>query len=151
LSGVIICPAKRTAVIRRTPSPLPNNTFDGMEVNPRLPACSGGKNGASVGRDPTPPWALWVAARARCGGKPERRKSDSGKGRNDTPEREIGETPRRTYPSHVRSKCAASPCCRTFRNAHRKHIRWELPRRKNARRTPGNARGAAVSLPPDNP
>ena len=151
LSGVIICPAKWTAVIRRTPSPLPNHTFHEMEVNLRLPACSGGKNSASAGRDGTPPWVPRVAARVRCGGRAEARKSDSGKGRSDTRESETGETPRQTGPFHVRSKCAASPCCRTFRNARTRRIRWESPRHRNASRRPGNAMGAVLPLPPGSP
>ncbi len=151
LSGVIICPANRTAVIRRTPSPLPNHTFRVMEVNLPLPLCSGGKNDTSAGRDETPPWVPRVAARVRCGGKSEMRKSDSGKGRSDTQERETSETPRRTCPFHGRSKCAASPCCRTIRNARRRRIRWEPPRRKSASRRLGNARGAVFPLPPGSP
>jgi hypothetical protein len=148
LSGVIICPAKWTAVIRRTPSPFPNHTFREMEVNLRLPGCSGGKNAASAGRDGTPPGVPRAAARVRCGGRAEARKNDSGKGRSDTRESETGETPRQTGPFHVRSKCVASPGCRTLRNARTRHIRWESPRRKSASRRPGNARGAALQFLP---
>jgi hypothetical protein len=151
LSGVIICPAKWTAVLRRTPSPLPNHTFREMEVNLRLPACSGGKNAASAGRDGTPPWVPRAAARVRYAGRAEARKNDSGKGRSDTPESETGETPRQTGPFHVRSKCAASPCCRTFRNARRRRIRWESPRHRNASRRRGNAKGAVLPLPRGSP
>jgi hypothetical protein len=151
LSGVIICPAKWTAVIGRTPSPLPNHTFREMEVNLRLPACSGGKNAASAGRDETPPWVPRAAARVRYADRAAARKNDSGKGRTETRESETGETPRRTGPFRVRSKCAANPCCRTFHNARTRHILWESPRHKNVSRRPGNAMGAVLLLPPGSP
>jgi hypothetical protein len=79
------------------------------------------------------------------------RKTDFGMERNDRRERETSDISRRARPFHVRSKYAASPCCRTFRNARMRHIRWEPPRRKSANRRLGNATGADVSLPPDNP
>jgi hypothetical protein len=151
LSGVIICPAKRTAVIRRTPSPLANHTFRATEVNLRVPPCSGGKNAVSAGLVQTPPWIPRVAARVQCAGKTEAKKSDSGRERTDRRESETGETPRRTGPSHVRSKCAASPNCRTFRNVRSRHIRWEPPRQKNESRKRGNARDAVLPLLPGNP
>jgi hypothetical protein len=128
-----------------------NHTFGAMEVNPRLPSCSVVKNEASAGRDETPPWVRWLAAWERCGGKSEMRKSDSGRGRSDRRESGTSDTPRRAFPFHVRSKCAASPCCRTFRNARTRHNRWEPPRRKSASRRLGSARALAVPLPPGSP
>jgi len=151
LSGVIICPARRTAVIRRTPSPLANHTFRATDVNLRVPRCSGGKNAVSAGLVRTPPWVPRVAARVRCAGKTEAKRSDSGRERSDRRESERGETPRRTGPCHARSKCAASPCCRTFRSVRTRHIRWAPPKQKNASRRRGNARGAVLSLLPSSP
>jgi hypothetical protein len=79
------------------------------------------------------------------------RRSDCGTGRSDMLEREIGDTPSRGRQSHARSKCAASPCCRTFRNARTRRIRREPPRRKSASRRLCNAMGGAGPLPPGGP
>jgi hypothetical protein len=54
-------------------------------------------------------------------------------------------------PSHARSKCAASPCFRTFRNARTRYIRSGPPRRKSASRRPGSATGAILLLPRRSP
>ena len=108
------------------------------------------KNEASGARDETPRLVPRVAAWVQCGDKFETRKSDSGTGRSGTQESGTGDIPRRACPFHARSKCAANPCSRTFRNARTRHIRWEQPRRRSASRRLGNARGAASSLRPDN-
>jgi hypothetical protein len=119
-----------------------------MEVNFRFSFCSGERTSASAGGDETPPWVPGVAASIECGGKSERRRSDCGTGRSDTQGRETGDTPSRVCRSHARSRCAPGPYCRTFRSARTRHIRGEPPRRKSACRTLGNARGAALPIPP---
>jgi hypothetical protein len=126
------------------------HTFQRTEVNLPLSARQGGKYGASGGWRASPPSAPRAVSWAQCGGKSETRRSGSGRARSDTRGHEKNGTPNSTCPFRARSKCAARPGCRTFRNARTRHIRWERPRRKNASRRLGNARGAASSLRPDN-
>jgi len=128
-----------------------NNTFRVMEVNLRLALCSGGENDSNAGRDEIPPLVPRFAELEQCDGKSEMRKSDSGTGRSDRQASETGDTPRRTRPFHVHSKCAASPCCRTIRNARTRYNRREPPRRKSESRKHGSARGAALPLPQGSP
>jgi hypothetical protein len=168
LSGVIICPVKGTAVVRRTPSPwviirfAPGKSTLSWQDSHSWLSCqasrpttlrgdSVGKNGAIPGRDEIPSLVRRAVAWGQCGGKPEKRKNDCGTGRSDTRERETGDKSRRAGPCRVRSKCAASPCCRTIGNARSKHIRWESPRRKSARHKLGTATGAACSIPLSSP
>jgi len=147
LSGVIICPAKGTAVMRRTPSPsliLRRGKKKSTLLDPSLfhfRTLRNGQDGAIRifrRRD---------AAGPQCGGKSERKKIDFGTERIDKWGSGASETAKPSRPTRVRSRCAANPCCRTIRNAHSRYIRRERPRRKTASHTHGNAKDATLPFP----
>jgi hypothetical protein len=102
-------------------------------------------------RNVIPHWVQGDVAQARFAGESEMRKTDFGTGRSGTRERAAFGIPRRIRRSRARSKYAASPGCRTFRNARTRHIPPGSPRRKNAWRRPGTARGGALPLQPCSP
>jgi len=131
----------RTAVIRRTPSPLPSYGHFIKSQSIRRRGCSPGK--ANVKPDGIPFLLSQVAARARCAGTFELRKNGSGTVRNGMWENEAIEITRQMRRFRVRWICAANPCCRTFRSARRERNGWEPPRHKNANRNSGSAMDAA--------
>ena len=111
----------------------------------------GRENTANSGRIAIPHWIREDVAQGRFAGGFETKKIDFGTWRNGRRERAAGAEPRRNRRSRARSKCAASPCCRTFRNVRNRHIPRESPRRKSAWHRLGNATGAALPHPPGSP
>jgi hypothetical protein len=107
--------------------------------------------GATAERIETPRVAPEVAGSEQFCGESESRKIGCGTGRIDKREPGAGDTPRRPRSFHARRKCAANPYCRICRSARTPRIRPAPPRRRNAIRRPGIARGATSPVPPRNP
>lgn len=91
------------------------------------------------------------AAGARYGGKFGQKKSDSGTARSGTWETGASGTARPWCPLRAHLRCAASPCCRTCRNARSRRSLWAPPRHKSANRSRGTARAAGALPRPGSP
>lgn len=143
--------------MRRTPSPFPsygeaktNSTLvDSCRLDSHFNRGSKFRNGPPG--DAIPISGRWDAAGAQCAGISEGKKIDCGTERNDRWESGATGTARPSCPPRVRWKCAASPCCRTSRNARKRRSGWEPPTHKIANRSRGSARDATVSPRPRSP
>jgi hypothetical protein len=90
----------------------------------------------------------WDAAGARYAGTFEGKRIGCGTVRNDRWESGAAGTARPLNPPRVRWKYAASPYCRTSRNARSQRSGWGPPRHKIASRSLGSATAARASLRP---
>jgi len=107
--------------------------------------------GATAERMETPPVVAGIGGSQQFCGESESRKIGCGTGRSDRREPGAGDTPRRTRSLHDRRKCAANPYCRICRSVHTPRTRPGPPRRRNAIRKPGIARGATSPIPQRSP
>ena len=141
---------RRTAVIRRTPSPLliirssewkSIAGFITVTVKPRF----GHEQESS---QPLFPRVVW---QAQCACKSETRKSDCGKARSDRRERGTIDRPRKACPCRARLRYAVYPDCRTCRNERTRHIRVAWPTHKSVSRKLCISTGGALRRQRNNP